>query len=44
MPVSARKVLWLCSLLLFPLHSAIAAGNGPNDNLKGIKTIRVQTH
>jgi hypothetical protein len=34
----ARTVLWL-SLLVFPLHSANAAMDGPNDYLKGIKII-----
>jgi hypothetical protein len=33
----ARKVWWL--LLIFPLHSANAAMDGPNDYLKGIKVI-----
>jgi hypothetical protein len=34
----ARTVLW-SSLLAFPLHSASAAVDGPNDYLKGIKVI-----
>jgi hypothetical protein len=39
MPVSARKVLWLCSLLLFALQSANAASDGPKSILQGIKAI-----
>jgi hypothetical protein len=38
MLISARKVLWL-SLLVFSAHSAIAATDGPNPYLKGIKII-----
>jgi hypothetical protein len=35
----ARKVLLLCSLLIFPLHSVNAAGDGPQSILEGIKAI-----
>jgi hypothetical protein len=38
MLILARKVLWL-SLLVFSAHSAIAAADGPNPYLKGIKII-----
>jgi hypothetical protein len=37
----ARKVFWLCSLLVFATHSANAAG--ANDSLKGIKAISYTT-
>jgi hypothetical protein len=42
MLISARTILWL-SLLVFPLHGAIAAMDGPNNYLKGIKVISYST-
>jgi hypothetical protein len=43
MLVSAQKVFWLCSFLIFAPHSANAGGDGPNDDLKGIKAISYKT-
>ena len=39
MLIPTRKILWLCYLLVFLPHSAMAAKDGPNPYLKGIKII-----